>query len=400
VAYLANHKLDWVVTSDLMLSPAAGGPPRNLTPEFEESVKEFEWSGGHVVFSAGDRTVNRFYSVDLDTGVLRPLTHGDSVYSQLSLSADGKRCAFVMQDSITPPDVYVSEVADFRPRRVSNINPQLEQWTLVPAEVIRWKSFDGMEIEGLLHKPAAWRRGQPVPLLVVPHGGPHAAMTNTFPGHETLYFLSRGWAVFRPNFRGSGNYGERFLRANLYGWGLGDFQDLMTGVDALIASGVADRDRMAISGASYGGYMTSWTIGQSMRFRAAIVGCAITDLPSFIRTTDVPERFESYLGIDPALYLRHSPLAFGERMKTPALIWHGDQDARVPLMQSRHLYTQLLKNRVPVDLVVYPGEAHGLRRPGFQADLLERESAWLQYYVLNKGSDPAAGFSTRPYGIQ
>jgi dipeptidyl aminopeptidase/acylaminoacyl peptidase len=112
------------------------------------------------------------------------------------------------------------------------------------------------------------------------------------------------------------------------------------------------------------------------------VGCAITDLPSFIRTTDVPERFEDYLGKDSAVYSRHSPMAYGERMKTPALIWHGDLDARVPLMQSRHLYTQLLKNGVAVDWVIYPGEAHGLRRPGFSRDLLERELKWFQKHVV------------------
>jgi dipeptidyl aminopeptidase/acylaminoacyl peptidase len=116
-----------------------------------------------------------------------------------------------------------------------------------------------------------------------------------------------------------------------------------------------------------------------------------------MRTTDVPERFESYLGADPTLYARHSPMAYGERMKTPALIWHGDQDPRVPLMQGRHLYTQLLKNRVSVEMVVYPSEAHGLRRPGFQKDLLERELAWLGHFVLGEGSGPSQGPTSAPY---
>jgi dipeptidyl aminopeptidase/acylaminoacyl peptidase len=216
---------------------------------------------------------------------------------------------------------------------------------------------------------------------VIPHGGPHGVMTNTFLTREALLFTARGWVVFRPNFRGSGNYGERFLRANLGGWGLGDYADVMSGVDRLIAEGVVDGNRMAISGASYGGYMTAWTISQTRRFRAAVVGCAITNVPSFVRSTDVPRRFEDYLGTDPSVYPRHSPMTYGEHIRTPALIWHGDQDQRVPLMQSRELYTQLLKNGTPVELRIYPGEPHGLHLPGYERDLLQREWEWLQKWV-------------------
>jgi dipeptidyl aminopeptidase/acylaminoacyl peptidase len=141
---------------------------------------------------------------------------------------------------------------------------------------------------------------------------------------------------------------------------------------------------MAIWGESFGGYMASWAISQTHRFKAAVVGCAITDVPSFVRTTDVPDRFEGYLGNDPKVYARHSPMLFGEQMKTPALVWHGDLDARVPLMQSRHLYTQLRKNGVPVEFVIYPGEGHGLRLPAYGRDLLEREVRWLNKWVLGK----------------
>lgn len=383
IAYLANHKYDWVLTSDLMVVPVTGGPARNLTTEFHESVKEFGFDpdGSRLVFTAGDGVANRFYAVGITSGAVQPLTHGESVFAELSLSADGKRAAFLWQNSETPPDVYAASLEDFRPVRVSHANPQVDAWKTPAAEILRWKSFDGMEMEGIVHKPAPFAAGRRYPLLVIPHGGPHGVMTNGYPNREALLFLSRGWVVFRPNFRGSGNYGERFLRANLGGWGVGDYMDVMSGVDHLIAAGVADATRMAIAGSSYGGYMTSWTISQTDRFRAAVVGCAITDVPSFIRTTDVPERFEDYLGKDPAVYARHSPMAYGERVKTPALIWHGDQDARVPLMQSRHLYTQMLKNKAPVEFVVYPGEGHGLRRPGFLRDLMERELAWLERYV-------------------
>ena len=141
---------------------------------------------------------------------------------------------------------------------------------------------------------------------------------------------------------------------------------------------------MAIWGESFGGYMSAWATARTTRFRAAVIGCALTDLPSFVRTTDVPERFESYLGKDPRIYLQHSPMNFAERMKTPALIWHGDLDPRVPLMQGRHLYTHLKSSGVPVEFVIYHGEGHGVWLPGHQRDLLEREVRWLKRWVLEE----------------
>ena len=158
----------------------------------------------------------------------------------------------------------------------------------------------------------------------------------------------------------------------------------MSGVDHLIESGVVDPERMAISGASYGGYMTSWTISQTNRFKAAVIGAAITDVPSFIRTTDVPERFEDYLGKDQKRYYRSSPMYFADNIETPSLIWHGDEDIRVPLMQGRHLYTALLKNKVPAEFVIYHGEAHGLRQAKHRRDLLERKLRWLERWVLGR----------------
>jgi dipeptidyl aminopeptidase/acylaminoacyl peptidase len=127
--------------------------------------------------------------------------------------------------------------------------------------------------------------------------------------------------------------------------------------------------------------MTAWTISQTNRFKAAVVGCAITDVPSFMRTTDVPDRFADYLGLDDRLYARHSPSTYGNSMRTPSLIWHGDGDQRVPLMQSRHIYTQLLKNGVPTEFVVYHGEGHGVRLKDNARDLLEREWRWITRWV-------------------
>ncbi|MDX1983901.1 MAG: S9 family peptidase [Bryobacteraceae bacterium] len=384
IAFISTGRYDWVRISNLFLLDLGTRQVRNVSPEFDESVKEFHWTanGSSIYFVAAQGIATHLFAASTSTGAIRRISSGDGVISDLSITPDGRHCAFVRQNASDPPEIYVSPLTEWNPRRLTSFAAAYtKNWAQVETEAVRWKSFDGMEIEGIVHKPARYQRGTSYPLLVIPHGGPHAVMTNTFPAGETRLFVERGWVVFRPNFRGSGGYGERFLRANLYGWGLGDYQDVMTGVDHLIALGLADADRLAISGASYGGYMTAWTISQTSRFKAAIAGCGITDVASFIRTTDVPDRFEHYLGADDRLYARHSPMTYGASIRTPTLIWHGDRDERVPLMQSRHLYTQLLKNKVPTQLVIYHGEAHGARRADVRRDLLERELRWLERWV-------------------
>lgn len=384
LAFISTGGYDWVRISNLYALPVGSKAARNLSREFDESVKEIHWpaGGSRILFLAAQGVGHQLFAADPKQSGVRQLSSGGNVLSQLSVSRDGRMCAFLLQNGAQPPEVHVSPTEDWKPRRLTDASRvSTAGWSPLESTVIRWKSFDGMAMEGVLYKPAGYRAGVRYPLLVIPHGGPHGVSTHGFPAGSTRLFAERGWAVFLPNFRGSGGYGEKFLRANRFGFGLGDYQDLMSGVDHLVESGLADGERLAISGASYGGYMTAWTISQTNRFKAAVVGCAITDVPSFMRTTDVPDRFADYLGEDDRLYARHSPSTYGDRMRTPSLIWHGDADARVPLMQSRHIYTQLLKNGTPAELVVYHGEGHGARRGEVRRDLLEREWNWITRWV-------------------
>ena len=384
VGFISTGKKDWVTISNLYVVSTKTREIRNLTQEFDESVKDFTWTGDgtKIFFIAGQKTAEVICSLSLPSGKVRKLTSDGAVYTHLSLSRDGARAAFVRQDAMTPPEVFVSRTDEIRPERISHINPQIKPEQIPETRVMRWRSFDGMEMEGMLVKPVGWQSGRRYPLLVVPHGGPHSVVTNSFfPFREAWLMANQGWAVFQPNFRGSGNYGERFLRANLDGWGMGDFRDVMSGVDHLIETGLADPDRLAISGASYGGYMTAWSITQTNRFRAAVVGCAITDLVSFFGTTDVRTRFENYLGTDPRQYVRLSPMEYVDRVRTPSLIWHGDQDPRVPPTQGREFYSALKHHGVPVEMLIYHGEGHGLKGPRHQSDLLEREVRWLERWV-------------------
>ena len=384
IAFITTERRDWVTGSHIYRIDAGGGQAEKLTPEFDEKINAFYWAddGRRIVFIAGQGVSAQIFSLDVAARKVRALTEGDLVRGSLSVSQDGMAVAYVEEGPAAPSQVYAAALSPFEPQRLTHANPQVETWPRIETETVRWKSFDGMEIEGIVHKPVGFEEGRRYPLLVLPHGGPHGVMTNGFVGGENRVFTQRGWLLFRPNFRGSGNYGEKFLRANLGGWGIGDYQDVMTGVDWLIEKGWADPDRMAMSGASYGGYMTSWTITQTDRFRAAVIGAPVTDIPSFIRTTDVPDRFEAYLGEDPRVYERSSPLHFASNLRTPSLVWHGDGDIRVPLMQGRHLYTALLKNNVPAKFVIYHGEPHGLQNPKHVRDLLDRKIEWLERWTL------------------
>jgi dipeptidyl aminopeptidase/acylaminoacyl peptidase len=390
IGFITTERHDWVTVSHLYTIDPKTGRTEKLTPEFDEKINEFFWADGgrRILYLAGQGVSTQLFSVDLAGRRVDQLTSGNEVRGGLSVSLDGSTAAWVQQSAAEPPAVYAARPAGSKPRRITDPGAEFAAWPRVETEIVHWQSFDGMEIEGLLHKPVGYREGRRYPLLVIPHGGPHAAMTNVYVSGETRVFAQRGWLVFRPNFRGSGHYGEKFLRANLGGWGVGDYQDVMTGVDELIERGLADPDRMAMAGASYGGYMTSWTISQTDRFRAAVIGAPITNVESFIGTTDVPQRFQDYLGKYPAAYARSSPMHFANNLKTPSLIWHGDGDIRVPLMQGLQLYTALSQNGAPTEMLIYRGEAHGLRDKEHILDLIHREVEWLERWTLGeRGKD-------------
>jgi dipeptidyl aminopeptidase/acylaminoacyl peptidase len=201
-------------------------------------------------------------------------------------------------------------------------------------------------------------------------------------------WASNGWVSFFPNVRGSSAYGEKFLLANVRDWGGGDFADIQTGLDTLVARGVADPERLAQSGWSYGGYMTAWTITQTTRFRAAMVGAGLTNMYSMYSTNDLQRTLDGYFGAEPwddeEAYRRASAMTFIKRAKTPTLIQHGQADLRVPLGQAQELYQGLSRNDVPVELVIYPRAGHGLSEPRHQLDKMKREYAWFARWVLGE----------------
>ncbi len=361
------------------------------SPDFDLSPGEPVWTpdSTRILFTTGRRVYRDVFGYDLATGRYRQLTKG-RLMTLGSLSRDGHRAALVMEDPNAPPDVYVGDAGFASPQRLTTINPEAAGFALGDTDVVTWKSRDGLEVEGVLVKPVGYQPGKRYPLLVVVHGGPsgaHYASFKVTPGDGGQHWAGQGWAVLYPNPRGSANYGEKFMRANLLDWGGGDYRDIMTGVDALVERGIADPDRLAVMGWSYGGYMTCWIVSQTTRFKAAMVGAGLTSLFSMYGTNDIPGTLAMYFGGLPTeqtlpLYKARSGITYVDRVTTPVLILHGGNDERVPIGQPMEFYRALKDRGKTAELVFYPREGHGLGEYYHQLDRLKRQFEWITKHTL------------------
>ncbi len=258
-------------------------------------------------------------------------------------------------------------------------NVFLKERLLGEQKIISWKS-DEFTIEGILTLPAAGVAKPPYKLFAHPHGGPHGRQLPGFDFTVQL-FAANGYAVLQPNFRGSTGYGQKFIDADRGDFGGGDMRDIMTGVDKLIADGIAAKDRLFVYGISYGGFMTSWLVGQTNRFRAAVAQNAVTDLSMMWHLSDLQSwtewEFSGKPWEVPEKYRKHSPLTYADRVKTPTLVLHSRDDRRCPLPMGQAFHRALKARGVPTDLVIYPDEGHGIKQPGHRVDVLTRVLEWF-----------------------
>jgi acyl-CoA thioesterase-1 len=245
--------------------------------------------------------------------------------------------------------------------------------------VVRWTN-DGLALEGVLTLPPPEVAQAPYPLVVYPHGGPHSRSTRGF--NFTAHVLAaRGYAVFQPNFRGSAGYGRAFLDADRNDLGGGDMRDLLTGIDILVEQKLVDRQRQFVYGISYGGYMTTWLVGHTNQFRAAVAQNAVTEMNVMWGLSDLQSwtawELHGQPWEAPDAMRRHSPLASADQVRTPTLLLNSREDRRCPIAMGRMFYQSLLTRGVPTEMVVYPGEGHGIKQPKHQVDVLERALAWF-----------------------
>jgi dipeptidyl aminopeptidase/acylaminoacyl peptidase len=386
--YYANTRIA-VVSADV-------GTPRLLSEAFDEDTNLIDWGAEGIYFEAVQKTASHVFRLDPKTGAIKRVSGPDNFHiAGASFTKDFRHFAAIGCPPNRFAEVFVSPTDDFAPRNLSDIADQWKDFHLAAREVVQWKSTDGTPIEGILIKPADFDPSRKYPLLVVIHGGPTGVDTPLLSAdryYPVERFVAKGALVLRPNYRGSAGYGGKFRALNVRNLGMGDYQDVISGVDYLIAQGHVDKDRVAAMGWSEGGYISAFITTYSDRFKAVSVGAGISDWMTYYVNTDIHPFTRQYLKAtpweDPEIYRKTSPITYINNAKTPTLIQQGDQDKRVPPPNSYELYQGLKDRGVPTKLVFYKGFGHPINKPKQQRAVMEENYAWFSKYIWNEAIEP------------
>lgn len=385
---------------DIFLLNVVDGHTRNLTPNIETSPNWCAWfpDGQHLLYTACAGVTHQIGCLNSNDGTITLLAddfvmQGDQ--PSLSPTPDLHAFATLHSDQQHPGDVWFGTL-NTQPdqeqpitwRQLSRINPILEETIAVATSTrIRYESVDSWQIDALFTLPLDYKRDEPPPLFVNVHGGPSGAWSDNWGLFYTQFLASAGYAVLRPNIRGSWGRGVAFADAVMGDMGGKDFQDILYGVDYLVQQQLVDGNRLAIGGWSYGGYMAAWAVTQTNRFKASIMGAGISDWLNMHAQTSLADADMRGLAADPLehpeIYHQRSPITFAGRVTTPTLILHGQNDPAVPVAQAYAFYRALRERNVPVELVVYPREGHGLNERAHTSDSEDRVLRWLDRYVKN-----------------
>jgi dipeptidyl aminopeptidase/acylaminoacyl peptidase len=380
-----------IVGGDIYSVPAGGGSMTNVTADMKSSASWLTWSGdsSSIIFAGiadGGSVIAR---VDVATNKINELWRGEERVSDapydvnISLALDERTSAVVRQSFMQPPEVWVGPIGKWT--QVTHRNSGLQQaWG--KSESLHWMTDIGA-VQGWLIYPKEFDPSKKYPLVVRVHGGPSWAVMPYWPTRWdfSMALPSQGYFVLQPNPRGSYGQGEKFTASNRKDWGGGDFADILAGVDAAIKSAPIDVRRIGITGWSYGGYMTMWSVTQTNRFRAAVAGAGISNLQSYYGENKVDQSLIPFMGAsvydDPAVYLKSSPITFIKNVKTPTLVVVGDSDGECPAPQSYEFWHALKTFNVPTQLVIYQHEGHHFSDPQHSRDLVERAVGWFNTFM-------------------
>jgi dipeptidyl aminopeptidase/acylaminoacyl peptidase len=363
IAYVTANgaKYFFYTNQKIAIVDAAGGTPRVVSDAFDEDADLLRWAPEGIYFSGLQKMSSALYLLDPQSGKLKKMTTpGSEVAAQFTFSKDFKQVAYRGAGANQYAEIYAGGLSAGTPKKLTAASEQESGFTVAKREVVRWKSGDGTEIEGVLYKPADFSPTKKYPLLVVIHGGPTGIdmpLLNADRYYPIERFVARGALVLRPNYRGSAGYGEKFRALNVRNLGVGDYADVISGVDYLIGQGLVDKDRVGSMGWSEGGYISAFITTSSSRFKAVSVGAGISDWMTYYANTDITPFTPQYLRAtpwdDPEVYRVTSPITYISKAKTPTLIQHGGSDHRVPVANGFELRQALEDHGVPVKMVVW-----------------------------------------------
>lgn len=415
LAYVGHDQGDQVANQDLWIVPVEGGEPRNVTRAFDHTAgnsvgADARWDHGpsRPVWSADGREVfltftergeAPLFAVEVETGRVRRVTADPVVVTSFTAAPGAGLAAYVGADFLAPGDLYTVGLDGRGARRHTALNDALFAETgLSEPEHFTVVADDGAEIDAWIMKPLGLAPGAKAPLVLEIHGGPHSAYGRAF-FHEFQLLAARGLGVLFSNPRGSTGYGQAFTRGCVGDWGGRDYRDLMQVVDeALGRFGWIDRERLGVTGGSFGGYMTNWIVTQTNRFRAAVTQRSISNLYSMYGTSDIGFHFNRRELGDAELWeaedriMERSPIRHARNVATPLLIIHSDEDYRCPIEQAEQFYVALKRLGKTVEFLRFSGENHELSRSGRPVNRIERLGAivgWFERHLL-QAAEPAA----------
>ena len=387
VAFIGGIMSDFGSTGgDVFTVPVEGGSATNLTPAMRASATALTWScDGHLraQLLAGDKTQLTDLGAGRRPAAVRVLWSGeeslDNGDNYAAVACPSEIMAVERETFTEAPEIAVGAMGHWR--NLTTMNAGLHLAARVQS--IWWKS-DGFDVQGWLLLPE--HSNGKMPMVTNVHGGPAAAFLPHFSGPGlTSALLDRGFAVFRPNPRGSYGQGERFTMANVRDFGHGDLRDILAGIDAAAKVAPIDTARLGITGGSYGGFMTMWAVTQTDRFKAAVAAAGVSNWLSYYGENGIDAWMLPYFGAsvydDPAVYARSSAINFIRNVKTPTFEYVGERDIECPAPQTQEFWHALKALNVPTSIMIYPGEGHGLRDPAHSADAMERTVGWFEKYL-------------------
>ena len=391
VAFLAGLMSDEGFDGgDIFVVAAAGGNARNATAGLKSTPTGLRWRGeDKLLYTEAVEGGGGIATLDLKTGVSELLwkgsqsLHEDGNYPDLSIAADGATSAAIRNTWEQAPEVAAGRIGEWKSITDDNAG-QKRMWG--KAESVLWQSGE-YHAQGWLLYPANFDASKRYPMVVEIHGGPSSERSASWPSahFDMSVMAAAGYFVFFPNPRGSYGEGEAFTRANVQDFGGGDLKDILAGVDAVEKQAPIDNARIGVTGWSYGGFMTMWTVTQTNRFRAAVAGAGIANWLSYYGENSIDQWMIPFFGKsvydDPQVYAKSSPITYIKQVKTPTLVVVGERDGECPAPQSFEFWHALKAQNVPTDLVVYPGEGHSFRDPKNRLDVVKRTAAWFDQHL-------------------
>lgn len=394
-----NGRFEPYYQSHLFDVPIAGGRPRLLLTGVSDEIDDAGWSrdGRTVVALVNGGVRVGLWTFAPPDGKPSPLTSGDSSVMSWSLDPASGTWAAVIGGASTPGDLWYAGSLAAAPVRLTRFGEELTAAFRMPkVEAVTWKGRDGTIIEGLVTYPLGWTPGTRAPLVVQTHGGPAASSTFHFASWATYtpVLAAKGYMVLDPNYRGSTGYGDAFMRDMVGHYFHEADKDVLAGVDALVARGLADPEKLVAMGWSAGGHMTDWLVATTTRFKAAAAGAGAADWISMYAQSDTRTYRTPWFGGTPwqegapiALYLEQSPITHLSGAKTPTLLLVGEKDVRVPTPQSIEMFRALRASGVEAELLVFPGEPHGLRTLKHRLHKINSEIAWFERHLYGRSYD-------------